>query len=225
MGICKDYIQYNSSRGNCNDYIKVKTKYFFNNYFNRQGINFIDIVANKDIFSCLQIQVIININESKKVERFDLKDFTIVDDIIYIYYDKPDKRLIKPTYMNISSYSGIDYDYVINIGINLTPNQNYYYEYEPNERLPIINKNRVQQNRVIKPIITSMPPYPPKPLSINSSQIRSIGGDNKNKYIKTSKEYKDKAGKTYKVYSKGENMYIKKKSAKTGKFGYRKVKI
>ena len=51
------------------------------------------------------------------------------------------------------------------------------------------------------------------------------GGKNSIKYIKTSKEYKDKAGKTYKVYSKGENMYIKKKSAKTGKFGYRKVNI
>jgi hypothetical protein len=66
--------------------------------------------------------------------------------------------------------------------------------------------------------------------TININNVRVLFplprlGGSKNKYIKTSKEYKDKAGKTYKVYSKGENMYIKKKSAKTGKFGYRKVNI
>lgn len=65
---------------------------------------------------------------------------------------------------------------------------------------------------------------------IDSLLSGNIGGKSKttktaSKYTKTTKEYKDKAGKTYKVYSKGENMYIKKKSTTTGKFGYRKVNI
>lgn len=44
------------------------------------------------------------------------------------------------------------------------------------------------------------------------------------KYVKTTKTYRDKCGNVRVVYEKNGNTYIKKKSKKTGKFGYAKVK-
>jgi len=44
------------------------------------------------------------------------------------------------------------------------------------------------------------------------------------KYEKTDKEHKDRCGKVRRIYERNGVMYIRKKSAKTGKFGYSKVK-
>jgi hypothetical protein len=45
------------------------------------------------------------------------------------------------------------------------------------------------------------------------------------KYNKTDKQYKDKCNVVRKVYEKDGSMYIKKKSPKTGKFCFSKVKL
>jgi len=46
----------------------------------------------------------------------------------------------------------------------------------------------------------------------------------KSKYQRTSGKYTDKCGKERTLYDKNGVKYIRKKSAKTGKFGYYKVK-
>jgi len=45
------------------------------------------------------------------------------------------------------------------------------------------------------------------------------------KYNKTDKEYKDKCGTIRRVYERNGMTYIRKKSKKTAKFGYYKVKV
>lgn len=44
------------------------------------------------------------------------------------------------------------------------------------------------------------------------------------KYVKTAREYKDKCGIVRRVYECKGSFYVKKRSAKTGKFSFYKVK-
>ena len=57
------------------------------------------------------------------------------------------------------------------------------------------------------------------------AEISVSGGSKNGSPVKTSRTYKGKDGVTRVLYKRGVDFYVKKRSEKTGKFGYRKVNV